>query len=140
MVKIRGAELEPGYYLKHGECCIGQIMKIAHTGHDVNSSRPKYRLTVSCIRKLCLMEGDQLFPVFCSEEEFQKGESEATKGLADNTDSLSKQREQNIRLLEINISELGDADCNKENKKFATSLLKKLKKKNQKLLSAAEEN
>jgi serine/threonine protein kinase/GTPase SAR1 family protein len=68
VVKTSGADLKCGDHLrKLNDDYVGQILDIAENGHD-HLSRPKVRLTVSCIREVRLNVGDQLFPACCDQQ------------------------------------------------------------------------
>jgi len=127
VVKSRSADLKCGDHLcKQDQHCIGQIMSIAQKGFDT-LSRPKYRI-VSCIRKFNLNEGDQLFPVFCDEDEFNRGEAAVVNKAKVQVCAPSVQHDPITMFLQTKIAGLGDADCNEEEKTIANCLLQKLRR------------
>ncbi len=128
MVKTSGADLKCGDHLcKFNDDYVGQILHIARdgNGHD-HLSRPKVRLTVSCIREVTLIEGDQLFPVFCDQKKVVHADD----------DSRAKEDaavEQKIKDYLTRIST--DGTLEKERRERASRILKVLNKKPRKCMS-----
>jgi hypothetical protein len=130
VVKTSGADLKCRDHLcKLNHDYVGQILDITENGHD-HLSRPKVRLTVSCIREVSVNESDQLFPVFCDQEKaLHADEPKAAEDAAG---------EQRIKDYLTRIS-TGGSRCTPEEQARASRILKVLNKKVQKCMSPSDE-